>query len=118
MKYDIYFHANCLDGAASAAVLKYFLNLQGDDFENYVPLKHPVNKNKWKKLKAKNPIAITDILYHPKAAIWFDHHPTSFMDKKWEKRFKPDKWHVLDTKSPSCTGLILRTISRYFKLKT
>ncbi|MDO8523275.1 MAG: hypothetical protein Q7S12_03280 [bacterium] len=111
MKYDIYFHANCLDGAASAATLKYFLNLRGDDFAKYIPLQHPVNKKWWRSFKMEQPSAITDILYHPGAKIWFDHHPTTFIDNNWEKKFRKDDWHILDTKSPSCTGLILRTLS-------
>ncbi len=113
MKYDIYFHDNCLDGAASAAMLKYFLNLRGDDFAKYIPLQHPVDKKWWSGLKMKNPSAITDILYHPKAKIWFDHHETSFILKKWEAGFKnsSDKWRVFNPGSPSCTGLILRTLA-------
>lgn len=65
----------------------------------------------------KNPSAIVDITYHPKAAVWFDHHPTTFIDKKWEKNFKPDLWHQLDTKSPSCAGLIYRHFIKASKAK-
>ena len=116
MKYDIYFHGGCFDGAASAAMLLYFLRLRGDSYGKFIPLTHPVNKKWWRKLKMKNPSAIVDITYHPGAAIWFDHHPTTFIDKKLEKNFRPDLWHELNTKSPSCAGLIYRHLTK--KLKT
>ena len=117
MKYDIYFHGGCFDGAASVATLLYFLRLRGDSYGKFIPLTHPVNKNWWKKLKMKNPSAIVDITHHPLAAIWFDHHPTTFIDKKWEKNFKPDLWHQLNTKSPSCTSLIYRHLTKNFKIR-
>lgn len=117
MKYDIYFHGGCFDGVASAAMLLWFLRQRGDSYGKFIPLTHPVNKKWWKSLKMQRPSAITDILYHPKAKIWFDHHPTTFIDKKWEKNFKKDGWHVLDTKSPSCTGLIYRHLTKVLKIK-
>ncbi len=117
MKYDIYFHGGCFDGVASAAMLKYFLNSRGDEFANYIPMTHPVDRKKWKTLKPKNPMAITDIFYHPKSTIYFDHHPTTFMNKKWEKNFRKDKFHILNTKSPSCAGLIYRHLAKDFHFK-
>lgn len=117
MKYDIYFHGGCFDGAASAAILLYFLRLRGDGYGKFIPLTHPVDKKWWRKLKMKNPSAIVDILYHPKAKIWFDHHPTTFIDKKWEKNFQPDLKHKLNVKSPSCAGLIYRHFTKTLKIK-
>ncbi len=117
MKYDIYFHGGCFDGVASAAMLLWFLRQRGDSYGKFIPLTHPVNKKWWKSLKMEHPSAIVDILYHPKAKIWFDHHPTTFIDKKWEKNFQPDLWHQLETKSPSCTGLIYRYLTKNFKVK-
>ena len=117
MKYDIYFHGGCFDGVASAAMLLYFLRQRGNSYGKFIPLTHPVNKKWWKKLKMQNHSIITDILYHPKAKIWFDHHPTTFIDKKWEKNFKSDQWHVLNIKSPSCTGLIYRHLTKVLKVR-
>ncbi|MBI2023099.1 hypothetical protein HYT01_00860 [Candidatus Giovannonibacteria bacterium] len=118
MKYDIYYHENCLDGTVSAAVLKYFLNLRGDDFARYIPLQHPVDKNWWKGEKLKKTSAIVDILYHPGAKIWFDHHDTTFIDSEWAGSYKPAgknlddaKLHVFDPARPSCAGLILSSLS-------
>ena len=118
MKYDIYFHGGCFDGVASAAMLLWFLRQRGDDYKKFTPLTHPVDKKWWRALKMKNPSAITDILYHPKASIWFDHHPTTFIEKKWEEKFRKDDRHVLDTTSPSCTSLIYRhyTKNKNFKI--
>ncbi|MBI2021197.1 hypothetical protein HYS99_01645 [Candidatus Giovannonibacteria bacterium] len=116
MKYDIYFHGSCFDGVASAAVLKYFLNLRGDDFANYIPVTHPVDKNKWRSLKPKNLMAITDIFFHPKVKIYFDHHPsTFFLFPEWKKKFQKDKFHVSNSQSPSCAGLIYRSLYKNIK---
>src|SRR3989344_2805305 len=117
MKYDIYFHGGCFDGAASAAMLLWFLRQRGDSYGKFIPLTHPIDKKWWRKFSSKKPFAVVDITYHPKAAIWFDHHPTTFIDKKWEKNFKPDLWHQLDTKSPSCTSLIYRHLIKNFKIR-
>lgn len=117
MKYDIYFHGGCFDGAASAAMLLWFLRRRGDSYGKFIPLTHPINKKWWRKLSSQKPFAVVDITYHPKAAIWFDHHPTTFIDKKWEKNFKNDQWHQLDTKSPSCAGLIYRHFTKILKIK-
>ena len=117
MKYDIYFHGGCFDGAASAAMLLWFLRQRGDSYGKFIPLTHPIDKKWWRKFSSKNQFAVVDITYHPKAAIWFDHHPTTFIDKKWEKNFKPDLWHQLDTKSPSCTSLIYRHLIKNFKIR-
>lgn len=117
MKYDIYFHGGCFDGAASAAMLLWFLRQRGDGYGKFIPLTHPVDKKWWKSLKMKRSSAVVDIIYHPKAAIWFDHHPTTFIDKKWEKNFRPDLWHKLDAKSPSCAGLIYRHLTKTLKIK-
>ena len=124
MKYDIYFHGNCFDGAASAATLSHFLKLRGDSYGKFIPLTHPVNKKWWRKLKMKSPSAVVDITYHPRAKIWFDHHPTTFIDKRWEKDFKASdiklltsNFKILDTKSPSCTGLIFRHFTKNFEIK-
>lgn len=98
-------------------MLLRFLKQRGDSYGKFIPLTHPINKKWWKSLKMKNPSAIVDIIYHPKAKIWFDHHPTTFIDKKWEKNFREDLWHKLNTKSPSCTGLIYRHFTKELKIQ-
>lgn len=117
MKYDIYFHGGCFDGAASAAVLLYFLRKRGDGYRNYKPQLYPVNEKKWRAMKLRYPSIIVDYLYHPRAAIWFDHHPTTFIDKRWEKNFRPDEWHCIVAPYPSSTGLLVRHLQKHFGFK-
>lgn len=112
-KYDIYFHGNCFDGLASAAVLTNFLYSRGDSVKKYIPIYHDAFY-KISASKSKNPIAIVDFLYHPKAEIYFDHHPTTFLNKRLKKQFKKGAMRVLDFKRPSCAGLIAHYIWKRF----
>ncbi len=108
MKYSVYFHGACFDGIASAAVLSYILKQRGDTVVKYHPTTYPIDISKeWKAMKFRHPVAIVDFLYHPKADIWFDHHPTTFIDDGWKDAFTPDDFHQISTKSPSCTGFIV-----------
>lgn len=101
MKYDIYFH-NDFDGRASAAVMLSFLQSRGDEIEHFVPVNYHLTRQ-WldEKFFAKhalfkgrrNPAIVVDFMYHPAAAFWFDHHPTTFKKESWKKRFKPTKFH-------------------------
>lgn len=125
MKYDAYFH-NDFDGRASAAVMLAFLRSRGDDIGHYVPIDFHLEEQwlqekffeKHKLFKGKrNPAAAFDFLYHPGAAFWFDHHPTTFRKKGWRKRFKPDKYHVLDSGYPSCCHLVYTSLRKNFGWK-
>jgi oligoribonuclease NrnB/cAMP/cGMP phosphodiesterase (DHH superfamily) len=103
MKYDIYFH-NDFDGRASAAVMLAFLRSCGDQIAHFTPVNYDLTQqwldpNFFKKHKLfkgpRNPAIIVDFIYHPAAAFWFDHHPTTFKRDDWRKKFKPDKFHQL-----------------------
>ena len=112
MKYDIYFHHD-LDGIASAALILNFLRSRGDSIENYFPLSYSPGLD-WTAYRFKNPAIVVDFLYHPKAAIWFDHHQTAFIKKEWKARFRQDKFHRWKPAYPSSTRLILDTLKRHF----
>src|ERR1700685_3337099 len=113
MKYDIYFH-NDFDGRASAAVVLAFLRSRGDDIEHFTPVNYYL-LSQWMDEKffekhklfsgKRNPAIIVDFLYHPKAAMWFEHHATTFKRPEWEKKFKPDTFHRLEPQYPSCCHL-------------
>ncbi len=122
MKYDIYFH-NDFDGRACAAVMLAFLRSRGDDIEHCTAVnyylqaewlderffeKHTFFKGK------RNPAIVVDFLYHPKAAWWFDHHPTTFKKEAWGKNYKADKQHSLKPQYPSCTHLVLASLEKNF----
>ena len=116
MKYDIYFHGGCFDGIASAAVIRYFLEHNGHTIGRLNHITYPVDARAWNAMRFENPAAIVDTLYHPKAAIWFDHHPTAFLEARWQKKFIADDLHKLDTASPSCTGLVVRHITNTLRM--
>lgn len=120
MKYDVYMH-NDFDGRASATVLLHFLESRGDTIANYYPVDYTV-LDKWRKETfltkpnqfgdSKNPAIVVDFLYHPKAAIWFDHHPTTFKKDGWEENFKKTPLHHLDASYPSCCHLVLDVLAK------
>lgn len=118
MKYDIYFH-NDFDGRACAAVMLAFLQSRGDDIERYVAMSYGKEKP-WYKMNffaGGNPAIVVDFTYHPKAAWWFDHHPTTFKKPEWKKYFKSDKQHRLDAQYRSCCGLVYASLKRDFGWK-
>jgi len=115
MKYDIYFH-NDFDGLASAAVMLNFLRSRGDDIGNYVPVNFDIIP-RWPKFQFKNSPIIVDFPYHPKAAFWFDHHPTAFIKPSWKKNFRADRFHGLDAKYYSCCHLVLDRLTKDFGFK-
>lgn len=52
--------------------------------------------------------AIVDFLYHPDAALWIDHHATTFDSKAQHAAFKSDPLHVFEPDAPSCPSIIVR----------
>lgn len=115
MDYDIYFH-NDFDGVASSAVMLSFLRSRGDDIENFHPLNFKI-KAEWPRFTFKNPAIIVDFLYHPKAAFWFDHHPTTFLRDSWKKKFKSSKWLHWGIKYASCCHLALDELAKHYNFK-
>lgn len=125
MKYDIYFH-NDFDGRASAAVVLAFLRSRGDDIEHFTPvdydlLPHWLDEHFFEKHKLfkgrRNPPIIVDFLYHPKAAFWFEHHPTTFKKESWRKGFRPSKFKTLRAEYASCTHLVYDHLKKNFPWK-
>ncbi len=114
MRYDVYFH-NDMDGRVSAAVFLDFLKKQGDDIANFYPVDHWMAKN-WDKMVrgSKNPTAIFDFYFHPRAKFFFDHHSTTFIKDEWRKKFKPTQYYHLNFKFKSCAGLVLDVLTKKF----
>ena len=120
MLYDIYFH-NDFDGRACAAVMLSFLRSRGDDIERYVAMTYGKESawydEKFFEKSGKNPAIVMDFTYHPKAAWWFDHHPSTFKKIEWKSRFIPDKQHHLESQYPSCCGLVYAALQKDFDWK-
>ncbi len=112
MEYDIYYHDD-FDGMVSAAVMLDFLEKRGDKIKKFIPIKYDI-RPRWPKVRFARPTVIVDFYYHPAAAFWFDHHPTSFIKSEWKKKFRPDKFHHLGIKYSSCCHLVLNKLVKYF----
>jgi hypothetical protein len=125
MLYDLYFHDD-FDGRAAGAVMLSFLRSRGDDIEHYVPVNYDIlpqwsgegffKKNRLFRGK-HNPAIVVDFLYHPKAAWWFDHHPTAFRNEAWRKRFKPSKFHHFGPEYKSACHLVEAALKADFGWK-
>ena len=115
MNYDFYFH-NDFDGRASAAVFWDFLRSRGDEAGDFYQMDHFMAPE-WddKVRRSRNPAAIFDFYFHPKAAFYFDHHPTTFIKKSWQKSFRPSKYCYLDFSYKSCASLVLDALKKNFK---
>jgi hypothetical protein len=61
----------------------------------------------WLNVRLPPRTAVVDFLYHPEAAIWFDHHNEPFLDGI--QRSGPSRVWVPD--APSCAGVIARHFS-------
>lgn len=124
MTYDIFFH-NDFDGRASAAVLVNFFKQHKDKVGRLVPVDYHL-KPIWlkpdglKRIAAKakkgkkNPIIVVDFLYHPAAAMWFDHHPTTFLKRTWEDRFKPSETQHFAPEYASACRLVMDALVEYY----
>jgi hypothetical protein len=112
--YHLYFHSD-FDGVASGAVMLNFLKGRGDNIVSFTPVDYsPELKKKWANFRFKRPFIIVDFLYHPKASWWFDHHRTSFINKKWRLAFKNDKNHAFGPTEKSACNLMARRLKNEF----
>lgn len=125
MKYDVYFH-NDFDGRASTALMLAFLRSRGDTIEHYVPMNYEIlsewlDEDFFKKHKlfrgTRNPAIVVDFLYHPNAAFWFDHHPTTFKKEAWQKKFRQSKSHHYDPSARSACRVVYSALKKDFGWK-
>jgi hypothetical protein len=102
------------------------LRSRGDDVEHFVPVGYDLTEQwlkddffeKHKLFQGKrNPAIVLDFAYHPHAAWWFDHHPTTFKREDWKKRFKADGQHRYDPKYESCCAQVAATLKKNFRWK-
>ncbi|MEK7508044.1 MAG: hypothetical protein AAB602_03100 [Patescibacteria group bacterium] len=134
MKYDIYFH-NDFDGRAASAVMLDFLRRRGDAIAHFTPVNYELQQQ-WRRFdfferhklfKGKRyPAIVVDFLYHPRAAIWFDHHPTTFGAYPGTGRmFLDEKFRIgnggelqnWDFSYKSCCRQALEELKRHFGYK-
>ncbi|MCX7589868.1 MAG: hypothetical protein N2Z85_02940 [Patescibacteria group bacterium] len=114
-EYNIYFHHD-FDGITSATVIFDFLKKNKCKILNFIPINYDL-KNKWETFNfKKNPI-IVDFYFHPQAIFWFDHHPTTFIKKSWQKKFKNNFYQNFNPKYKSCCSLIINHLQKKWNYK-
>jgi hypothetical protein len=108
----IYFHYPCFDGLVSAAIAMDFL--ETSEFWRFTAY-HAVNydqKGRWLRARLPERSAVVDFLYHPHAAFWADHHPTTFLNDHAFRQFesdraRADRFLLYDRKATSCAILLI-----------
>jgi hypothetical protein len=116
----VYFHNNCFDGLASAAVFSnFYLNAirKNCDFV-YEGLAHRAGQLFLDVQFDGDENAIVDFKYSsdPRLDWWFDHHQSAFLSREDEASFKADrsgrKFH--DPTYRSCTNFISDMLRKHF----
>jgi hypothetical protein len=116
----IYFHNNCFDGLASAAVFSnFYLNAINNNSEfKYEGLAHRAGQLFLDVQFDGDENAIVDFKYssHPRLNWWFDHHQSAFLSKEDEAHFRADrsgrKFH--NAAYRSCTKFISEMLQEHF----
>ena len=120
----VYFHNNCFDGLASAAVFSCFCRDvidSGYKFE-YEGLAHRAGQLFIDVKFDGEENAIVDFKYssNPRLTWWFDHHQSAFLSKQDEDHFRADvsgkKFH--DPTYHSCTKFIAEMTQKHFGYDT
>ena len=116
----IYFHNNCFDGLASAAVFgNFYLNAINKNCEfQYEGLAHRAGQLFLDVEFDGDENAIVDFKYSsdPRLSWWFDHHQSAFLSREDEAHFRADrsrrKFH--DPTYRSCTKFIGAMLREHF----
>jgi hypothetical protein len=116
----IYFHNNCFDGLASAAVFSdFYVNAVQPNCEfEYEGLAHRAGQLFLDVQFDGDENAIVDFKYSsdPRLTWWFDHHQSAFLSREDEAHFRADrsgrKFH--DPTYRSCTKLIVEMLQKHF----
>jgi hypothetical protein len=117
----IYFHNNCFDGLASAAVFSnFYRNAVRPDCEfRYEGLAHRAGQLFLDVQFDGDENAIVDFKYSsdPRLTWWFDHHQSAFLSREDEAHFRADKsgrkFH--DPTYRSCTKFIAEMLQNHFR---
>jgi hypothetical protein len=116
----VYFHNNCFDGLASAAVFSdfYMKSIHPDCQFVYEGLAHRAGQLFLDVRFDGDENTIVDFKYSsdPRLTWWFDHHQSAFLSREDEAHFKADtsgrKFH--DPSYRSCTKFIAIMLQQHF----
>jgi hypothetical protein len=120
MKMKVYYHDNCFDGLASAAVFSHFYSqaVRANVEFIYEGLAHRAGQLFLDVEFDGAENAIVDFKYSSDARLtwWFDHHQSAFLSADDESHFRADtsgkKFH--DPTYRSCTKFIAEMVGRHF----
>ncbi len=108
----VHFHRD-FDGMCAGALLTYILRERGEGPIQLSSINYDQRHN-WDSFGEGTRFAIVDFHFHPRAAYWFDHHPTTFLTPTMRAQYEPnDRWRWNDT-SPSCPPMILDHAREYW----
>jgi hypothetical protein len=121
MNIKVYFHDNCFDGLASAALFSDFYRsrIREDARFQYEGLAHRAGQLFLDVEFDGDENAIVDFKYssNPRLTWWFDHHQSAFLSSEDEQHFRADrsgrKFH--DPTYRSCTKFIAEMLDRHFQ---
>ncbi|MBU1534604.1 hypothetical protein KKF84_04745 [Myxococcota bacterium] len=120
-KVTIFFHGNCFDGAASAALFKNFYEVTlGKSAQfTFIPLAHEVGFSYDDRMFTGDINVVLDFRYPPseKVSWWFDHHRTTFIgpdDREHLETRTTSNQFVWNPDAPSNTGLMAKTLAESF----
>jgi hypothetical protein len=116
----VYFHNNCFDGLASAAVFSNFYRnaVRSDAQFHYEGLAHRAGELFLDVRFDGDENSIVDFKYSsdPRLTWWFDHHQSAFLTRDDEAHFRADrsgrKFH--DPTYRSCTNFIVQMVRKNF----
>jgi nanoRNase/pAp phosphatase (c-di-AMP/oligoRNAs hydrolase) len=104
----IYCHKSCFDGAVSAALSAWLLNIiRGATLNEVCPVDYLI-KEEWTSKQIANDSCVVDFLYHPRAEYWWDHHSTTFTSSEGMQDYLRRSSNVIryDSEAKSCASLI------------
>ncbi|MCI0585315.1 MAG: hypothetical protein L0323_00580 [Planctomycetes bacterium] len=107
MPLTIHYHRD-FDGICSAALLAWCLREHfGRSDLRWRGINYDRRRD-WRAFGEGEEFAIVDFHFHPAAAYWFDHHPTTFLDEDLRAAYREsDRWRF-DPSALSCPPVILR----------
>jgi hypothetical protein len=121
MQGKLLYHANCFDGAASAALVGRFLReREGARLSRleHQPVQHQAGDPFPPDAFDAELNAVVDFRWSPSPRLdwWFDHHQSAFHRPEWREAFERERRpnHFWDPAAPSCCGFAARVLGERF----
>lgn len=109
----LYYHAQCFDGAVSAAMALDLLHARlGWNDAALVPVDYDV-RSVWESVPTAEEFAVVDFLFHPRAALWVDHHASPFVAPEMAADFANGSRdsRLYDPTAPSCARVLVAALA-------